>query len=383
MTYADKTGRKGGVLFTAGPISTSESVRMAQTVDYGSRDTRFCNAVKEVREMLLEVGGVSADEWNAIPMQGSGTMGVEASLSSIISRDPSKKVLVVRNGSYGVRIGDIVKTLGATLVPFDVEEGADMDMDAFEKALIAEQSSLCTIAIVHSETSTGIFNPIHHVFRLARQHCPTAYVFVDAMSSLGAVDMVVSNVADVIVSSANKCIQGIPGFSFVLARRSVLAECRGRSRSFSLDIVRQADGLDKTGQFNNTPPVQAIMAFHQALLEHKAEGGNKVRGDRYKAIANYIADEMVALGFQMFLDRTKPSFGYIITSYIPFKDPNWDFMTFYNKLNALGFVIYPGKASNADTFRIGSLGDITLDDAKALMSAARQVLGEMGVAVKA
>lgn len=369
------------MLFTAGPISTSETVRMAQTVDYGSRDTRFCNAVKEVRSMLLDVAGVSSSEWSAIPVQGSGTMGVEACLQSMIPRDNEKSVIIVRNGAYGVRLGEIVTHIGANLIPFDVEEGKDMDLGALEELLKSKGDAISVFGIVHSETSTGIFNPIHAAFRLVRTHCPNALVFVDAMSSFGGVDMCVENFCDVMVSSANKCLQGIPAFSFVIARRSVLAACKGRSRSYTLDIVRQNEGLDKTGQFNNTPPVQAIMAFHQALLEHKAEGGNKARGERYSSIANYIADEMTALGFKLFLDRSRPSFGYIITSYRPIEDPKWDFMTFYNKLNSRGFVIYPGKVSHADTFRIGSLGDITMEDAKALMAAAREVLKDMGIKV--
>eukprot|EP00758_Cryptobia_borreli_P015270 Tbor_TRINITY_DN6006_c0_g7::TRINITY_DN6006_c0_g7_i1::g.11281::m.11281/K03430/phnW; 2-aminoethylphosphonate-pyruvate transaminase len=382
-TYAQQTGRRGGVLFTAGPINTSQKVREAQMIDYGSRDSVFVDAVKDVTSMLLDVANVSSKEWSSIPMQGSGTMGIEAAVASITPRDPeNKKFLVIRNGAYSYRLAAVVEKLGCGLLSFDVEEGKEVDLIALEEFVKKHKNVISNVGVVHCETSTGMFNPVADIHRIARAHCPNATIFLDAMSSFGGVDFNVCDVCDVMVSSANKCIQGVPAFSIIVARNSVLEASRGRSPSFTLDIVSQWDGLRKSGQFNNTPPVQAIMAFRQALIEHKEEGGNVKRQERYRSIAHYVADEMRALGFKLFLDIDKPSFGHIITAYHNPTHPKWDFMKFYNLLNDRGFVIYPGKASNADTFRIGSLGDITRADAEALMAAVKDVMKEMDLELK-
>jgi 2-aminoethylphosphonate-pyruvate transaminase len=393
FNYALKTNRKFGVLFTAGPLSTSRTVREAQLEDYGSRDSTFVNAIKEVREGVLRVAAADSATWSTIPMQGSGTMGIEAVINSVIKPASKQqktggekdKFLVIRNGAYSYRMSSIVEKHGAAqLIPFDINEGEDVDLVKLQ-TLLQTTKGITNVGVVHCETSTGMFNPIHGVAGLVRKYHPTAKIFVDAMSSFGGVEFNVPDVCDVLVTSANKCIQGVPGFSLVVAKRSLLEECRGWSPSYTLDIVSQNDGLDKSGQFGNTPPVQAIMAFHQALLEHTAEGGVAVRAARYRANNDFIANAMTELGFRLFLDRSKPSFGHIITAYhAPSKAEfkNWDFMTFYNELKKGGFVIYPGKASAADTFRIGSLGDIHLADCEALMAEVRVVLERMNVNLK-
>jgi 2-aminoethylphosphonate-pyruvate transaminase len=389
FNYAIKTNRKHGVLFTAGPLSTSRTVREAQLEDYGSRDSTFVNAIKEMREGVLRVAAADAQGWTTIPMQGSGTMGIEAVINSIVAPPAvaakKTKFLVIRNGAYSYRMGSIVDKRGASeLIPFDVAEGEEIDLIKLQSVL-QSTDNISNVGVVHCETSTGMFNPIEGVSALVRRYHPKATIFVDAMSSFGGVTLNVPEVCDVLVTSANKCMQGVPGFSLVVAKRSLLDQCRGWSPSYTLDIVSQNDGLDKTGQFSNTPPVQAIMAFQQALKEHEAEGGVAARAARYRANNDFIADAMTDLGFRLFLDRTKPSFGHIITAYhAPQKaqSKNWDFMTFYNELKKGGFVIYPGKASFADTFRIGSLGDIHMADCKALMEEVRVVLKRMDVQLK-
>jgi len=387
--YAAQQGRKYGILFTAGPLSTSRTVREAQLDDYGSRDKAFVNAIKEMREGVLEVAEAPSAEWSTIPMQGSGTMGIEAVINSI-TKNPlnatgaKEKFLVIRNGAYSSRMASIIAKRGTPLVTFDTEEGQEIDLIKLQELMKADPS-ITQVGMVHCETSTGMFNPIHGIAALTRKHLPKATIFVDAMSSFGGVEFRTPDVCDVLVTSANKCIQGVPGFSIVVAKKSLLEQSRGNSPSFTLDIVSQFDGLEKSGQFSQTPPVQAIVAFHQALKEHKAEGGVAARSKRYQANNDYIADQMTSLGFKLFLDRTKPSFGHIITAYhAPSKanSPNWDFMKFYDELKEGGFVIYPGKASAADTFRIGALGDIHLPDCKALMEEVKTVLKRMDVTLK-
>lgn len=390
FNYALQTNRKHGVLFTAGPLSTSRTVREAQLEDYGSRDSTFVQAVKDVREGVLRVAEADPAKWTTVPMQGSGTMGIEAVINSIVPVAPTTtttaqqrpRFLVLRNGAYSFRMASIVaKRGGIDLIPFDVNEGEEVDLIKLQ-ALLQTEKDITNVGIVHCETSTGMFNPIHGVSALVRKYHPNATIFVDAMSSFGGVEFKAADVCDVLVTSANKCIQGVPGFSLVVAKRDLLEKCRGWSPSYTLDIVAQNDGLDKSGQFSNTPPVQAIMAFHQALKEHTEEGGVAARAARYKANNDFIADAMTQLGFRLFLDRSKPSFGHIITAYhAPPKDTvkHWDFMTFYNELKKGGFVIYPGKASFADTFRIGALGDLHRPDCEALMNEVRVVLDRMQV----
>ncbi|ORC89462.1 putative 2-aminoethylphosphonate:pyruvateaminotransferase- likeprotein,putative [Trypanosoma theileri] len=384
--YAQRVNRKHGILFTAGPLCTSASVRAAQMDDYGSRDNDFLQSVAELRRDVLKIAAAPEKDWACVPMQGSGTMGIEAVINSIISPQETGAFLVLRNGAYSYRMASIVKKRGgAKLMTFDWEEGVDMNLAAFEAQLREFSGPLTAVGVVHSETSTGMFNPIHEISDMVRRYRPEATILMDAMSSFGAVDFHVPDVCDVLVTSANKCIQGVPGFSLVVARKSLLEKCRGNSPSFTLDIVSQWDGLEKSGgQFNQTPPVQAIVAFHQALKEHAAEGGVLARAKRYKEMNTYIVKRITEeYGFELFLDYTKPSYGYIITAFKSPQVSNWNFTKFYDGLKEEGFVIYPGKASFADTFRIGTLGDIHMPDCVALMDAVGVVLKRMNVSLKA
>ncbi|KEG10338.1 putative 2-aminoethylphosphonate:pyruvateaminotransferase- likeprotein,putative [Trypanosoma grayi] len=383
--YAQKLNRKYGLLFTAGPLSTSATVRAAQLDDYGSRDADFLAAVAEVRRSVLRIGEAPEADWACVPIQGSGTMGIEAVINTIIPPRDAGAFIVLRNGAYSYRMASIVKKRGGTeLAVFDTEEGADVDVAAFEKQLCSIKGPLAAVGIVHCETSTGMFNPVHEVCEIVRRHRPEATVFVDAMSSFGAVEFRVPDVCDVLVTSANKCLQGVPGFSLVVARRALLERCRGCSPSFTLDVTSQWDGLENSGgQFNQTPPVQAIVALQQALREHADEGGVAARAERYREMNRYIVNRMTGeYGFELFLDDTKPSYGYTITAFHSPRAVNWDFNMFYNELKDEGFVIYPGKASFADTFRIGTLGDIHMPDCVALMDAVGRVLARMNVTLK-
>ncbi|RNF24480.1 putative 2-aminoethylphosphonate:pyruvateaminotransferase- likeprotein,putative [Trypanosoma conorhini] len=384
--YAQRHHRKHGFLFTAGPLSTSQTVREAQLDDYGSRDKDFLTAVAEVRRGVLKIARAPETEWACVPMQGSGTMGVEAAINTIISPDQPGAFIVLRNGAYSYRMAAIVKKRGAAdLVAFDTEEGVDMDLAAFTRRLAGVASPVTAVGIVHCETSTGMFNPVAEVSGIVRRHHPEAIILVDAMSSFGAVELAVPEVCDVLVTSANKCIQGVPGFSLVLARRALLERCRGWSPSFTLDVAAQWEGLEKSGgQFNQTPPVQALVAFRQALREHEQEGGVAARARRYMEMNRYVVDRMTReYGFELFLDPSRPSYGYVITAFRTPQVPNWSFGEFYERLKEEGFVIYPGKASFADTFRIGTLGDIHMPDCVALMDAVGTVLARMGVSLKA
>eukprot|EP00760_Papus_ankaliazontas_P030962 PhM_4_TR5151/c0_g1_i1/m.23043 len=367
------------ILFTPGPLTTTDRVKAAMTADYGSRDTVFVNTVKEVRSGLLEVAKADPALFSAIPMQGSGTMGIEAVIGSTTPHSKKGKYMVIRNGSYGARMLAICERLKIPVVDVPFEEGQEIDVKKVE-SLIKANKDITNVGIVHCETSTGMFNPIHEVGDLVRSKLPEATYIVDAMSSFGGVDFAVPDVkCDYIISSSNKCIQGVPGFSIIVARKEHEKKVAGLARSYTMDIWNQSNGLDKTGQFNNTPPVHVIMAFNEALKELKEEGGVAARQARYKMNTQRTLSGLGKLGFRPFLDPSRASFGHIITGYHYPVDPKWDFTAFYEALSAEKCVIYPGKTGKADCFRIGSIGDIHPGDVEYLLVCVKKVMSNMGL----
>jgi 2-aminoethylphosphonate-pyruvate transaminase len=197
------------------------------------------------------------------------------------------------------------------------------------------------------------------------------------MSSFGAIPIDVEACGiDFLVSSSNKCVEGVPGFSFVICRRAVLAACEGYARSLSLDLLGQLKGFEKNGQFRYTPPTHAILAFEQALTELEREGGIAARGERYRRNHEVLLRGMGELGFQIYLDRRVQS--HIITAFLSPEDPHFSFETFYRKLSERGFIIYPGKLTQVDTFRIGNIGRLFPEDLEQLVQAIRAVLVELG-----
>jgi 2-aminoethylphosphonate-pyruvate transaminase len=361
------------LLFTPGPLSTSETVKEAMLRDLGSRDKEFLSVVSYIRRRLLELGSVADGSYEAVLMQGSGTFAVESVLSSIIPR--CGKLLVAINGAYGHRMAKIAKVLGISCESIVFDEVTPVETKRVHAAL-AEDRAITHVGMIHCETSTGILNRVaelgHTVSNMGR------VFIVDAMSSFGGIPIdLAANKIDFLISSANKCIQGVPGFAFVLARRDLLEAAADCARSLSLDLLAQWKGLERDGQFRFTPPTHALLAFSQALKELEAEGGVEGRDARYAANRQTLMNGMTALGFCAYLAPEHQS--HIITSFRFPAHPHFDFSAFYDRLSELGFVIYPGKVSDADCFRIGTIGHIFPQDLRALVSAIGRVLGEMGV----
>ena len=364
------------ILFTPGPLTTSRSIKQAMLRDLGSRDHEFIAIVRDVRRRLVALGQASEDDYTAVLMQGSGTFGLEAVVSSTIP--PSGKLLVVINGAYGRRIAKMASMLGIDTREVVFPENAQADPKRVEAELAADPT-VNMLVVVHCETTTGIVNPIGEIGRIV-QAAKVGY-FVDAMSSFGAVPLSLPDChVDYLVSSSNKCIEGVPGFSFVLARLDALKETQGYGRSLSLDLYDQWTGLEKDGQFRFTPPTHALVAFHQALLELEAEGGIPARADRYQANYRTLIAGMRELGFEEYLAPEDQ--GYIITSFRYPEHPHFDFAEFYDRLNGRGYVIYPGKVSDADCFRIGNIGRIFDGDVKDLLAAIADALRAMNVEMR-
>jgi len=356
-------------------LTTSATVKAASGRDLGSRDTGFIQVVREIRQMLLDLGGLQGNEdYTAILMQGSGTFGVESVISSVIPQE-NGKLLVIVNGAYGRRIAAMAETLHIPTIELSYPENSVPDLTEIEETLRLNEA-ITHVAVIHCETTTGLLNPIEAIGKLVAQY--NHVYFVDAMSSFGAVPInMVDSQIHFLVSSANKCIEGLPGFSFVIAHKETFLRTKGYARSMSLDLLAQWQGLEKNGQFRFTPPVQAILAFHQALVEIKAEGGVEGRGKRYAENNKIIIEGMKKLGLKPYLDIDTQS--YIITTFLYPEHPHFNFETFYNSLSDKGFVIYPGKLTQADCFRIGNIGRMNASHMRGLLDAVAATFAEMEI----
>ena len=265
---------KDKTLFTPGPLTTSQTVKQAMLRDLGSRDVEFIETVRSIRLTLLALAGVSRETgYEAVLMQGSGTFGLESVIGSTVP--PDGKLLVIINGSYGERIATIAQVLSIDITTLEYATNVAPVPADVDRMLIADPA-ISNVAVVHCETTTGIINPIEEIGRVVRQHDKT--YFVDSMSAFGAVlfDFEKCEI-DFLVSSANKCIEGVPGLSFAICRRDSLDATEGWARSLSLDLLTQWQGLEANGQFRFTPPTHVILAFDQALRELQAEGGVEAR----------------------------------------------------------------------------------------------------------
>ena len=361
------------LLFTPGPLTTSATVKAAMQRDVGSRDSEFIRIVAEIRSELLRIAGVSQETgYEAVPMQGSGTFAIEAVLSSAIP--PDGRLLVLANGAYGDRIVQIAERLKITVTARRWPEDQSPEAAAVQELLTATPRPT-HVAIVHLETTTGILNPLDEIADVVRES--GCRLIVDAMSSFGGVPLDLGALrVDYLISSANKCLEGVPGFSFVIARRKALQETAGWARSVSLDLLAQWEGLERNGQFRFTPPTHALLAFGKALQEFREEGGVAARAQRFRANRAALLSGMRRLGFREYLAVERQSD--VITSFRYPEDPAFEFANFYQRLADRGFVIYPGKVSHADCFRIGTIGRISVDDVNALVGAIERVLAEMG-----
>lgn len=364
------------LLFTPGPLSTSLTVKQAMLNDVGSRDYAFINAVKEIRNGLLQLGHVSKEDgYETVIIQGSGTFGVESVISSVVGKNDV--LLVLANGAYGERIAKMsaIHQLNHHVVRIDENEIVTAEVT---ENFLQSHPEITHVACIHSETTTGLMNPIEAIGAICKKH--NKVFIVDAMSSFGGVDTDIKKCnIDFLLSSSNKCIEGVPGFAFAICKKSELEKAKGQARSLSLDLYEQWAGLEANGQFRFTPPTLSIMAFRQALQELENEGGVKAREQRYKTNKEVLDEGMGTLGFRQYLSPEIQ--GHIITSFLYPDDPNFNFENFYKKLNDRGFVIYPGKLGKTDAFRIGNIGQIFPDDVKKLIAAVKEVLDEEQVMV--
>lgn len=361
--------QKNYLLLTPGPLTTSRTVKEAMLFDSCTWDDDYnLDVVQKIRQQLVSLATPQAG-YTSVLLQGSGSYAVEAVLGSAVG--PTDKVLIISNGAYGARMVEMAQILGLNYSVYDCGEMDLPDVEWIEQ-LLRQDNQITHIAMVHCETTTGMLNPIAQVAALAKRY--QKYYIVDAMSSFGGVPLDIAQLnIDFLISSANKCIQGVPGFAFVVARIESLVNCQGRSRSLSLDLYAQWRCMeDFHGKWRFTSPTHTVLAFAQALKELEAEGGVTARFQRYRQNQRKLVVGMRALGFTTLLDDARHS--PIITAFYSPSSPDYQFKPFYQRLKAQGFVIYPGKVSQSDCFRIGNIGEVYATDIDALLAAIEKAI---------
>jgi 2-aminoethylphosphonate-pyruvate transaminase len=364
------------LLLTPGPLTTSLRTKQAMLHDWGSWDAAFNRITGEVCRQLVAIAHGESSHV-CVPLQGSGTFSVEAALGTLVPK--GGKVLVPNNGAYCARILKILGYLGRQAVELPFAEDCPADPAAIEAALAADPA-ITHVAQVHCETGTGILNPLADIAAaVARQG---RELIVDAMSSFAALDIDLRSMSiTALVAASGKCLEGVPGMGFVIVRRSALEAAASNCHSLAMDLHDQWQYMQKTTQWRFTPPTHVVVALHEALAQYAEEGGLAARGGRYAANCRALVDGMRGLGLEPFLDPAVQA-PIIVTFHAP-ASPAYDFKTFYAKVRDKGFILYPGKLTQVETFRVGCIGALDTHDVAKVVHAVGATLREMGVPVTA
>ena len=360
-------------LLTPGPLTTAYEVKEAMLKDWGSWDEDFRDLTKKLRKNLLSLLGPRKNLYDCVPIQGSGTFAVESMLGTFIPKDG--KLLVLANGAYGLRAAQTMDYLNRDYHLLD--KGDYLPPRGGEVADILENDKAIThVLVIHCETSSGILNPLEEIGAVVKS--AGRKLLIDSMSAFGAVPVDPEKIDfEAMVSSANKCIEGVPGFGFVFAKLSELEAAKGNCHSLSLDVEAQWSAMEKSGQWRFTPPTHVVAAFLTALEIHEEEGGVAGRGARYTNNRDVMVSGMRDLGFETLLDERWLS-PIIVTFFCP-ADPAFEFKKFYDLMKSEGYIIYPGKLTVVDSFRIGCIGRMDAHVMKGVVFAAKKALETMGV----
>ena len=361
------------ILLTPGPLTTTLRTKLAMLRDWGSWDADFNAVTASVRKSLLAIIHGAASHV-VVPLQGSGTFSVEAAVATVVPRDGH--VLVLDNGAYCKRAARLTSLMGrrCTLMPFD--EARPVSAAEME-ARLQTDPGITHVVLIHCETCAGVLNPLQQVADLCEKHGKG--LIVDAMSSFGALEIDARATRfDALVAASGKCLEGVPGMGFVFIRKAILDDCEGRSQSLAMDLFDQYIYMEKTTQWRFTPPTHVVVALHEAIAQFEAEGGQPARLARYTRNYETLTRGMAALGFKPFLDPAVQA-PIIVTFHAP-ADPRYVFNTFYAAARARGFILYPGKLTTVDTFRVGCIGAIGPDEMEQAVHAVALTLRDMGIA---
>lgn len=360
------------ILLTPGPLTTSARTRQAMLVDWGSWDRDFNQLTASVCEQLLAIIDGAASH-HCVPLQGSGTFAAEAAIGTLVPRDG--KVLVLINGAYGQRLAKICKVLGRSYSTFETAEDQPTTAEDVDR-LLAADPSVTHVALIHCETSTGILNPLPEIAQVIKRHGKR--LIIDAMSSFGALPIDARQVPfEALIAASGKCLEGVPGMGFVFAEKSALAAAEGNAHSLAMDLQDQHAYMAKTGQWRFTPPTHVVAALHEALQQYVEEGGLPARHQRYADNCKTLLDGMARIGLRSFLPAAIQA-PIIVTFHAP-TDARYQFKDFYERVKAKGFILYPGKLTQVETFRVGCIGVVGPDGMQAAVNAVAEVLREMEV----
>ncbi|MFJ2992303.1 2-aminoethylphosphonate--pyruvate transaminase [Pandoraea sp. NPDC087047] len=360
------------ILLTPGPLTTSPATRQAMLRDWGSWDAQFNRITASLCRDLVDIvhGG---DEYVCVPLQGSGTFSVEAAIGTLTPRNA--RILVPDNGAYCQRILKICRYLGRDAIALAIAEDQAASAAAIDEALTRDPS-ITHVAQVHLETGAGVLNPLAEIARVCQKHGKG--LIVDAMSSFGAVEIDARSMPfDALVAASGKCLEGVPGMGFVIAKQSVLEASGGNSHSLAMDLHDQYVYMQKTTQWRFTPPTHVVAALRAAIDQFLVEGGQPIRGERYRKNCRTLVDGMASLGFQPFLapDVQAPV---IVTFHAP-TDSKYDFKAFYAAVRERGYILYPGKLTQIETFRVGCIGAIDDNEMRNVVTAIAQSLASLGI----
>ena len=360
------------ILLTPGPLTTSLATKAAMLRDWGSWDSAFNAVTAEIRRKVLAIVHGEATH-TVVPLQGSGTFAVEAAVNTLVPRNGHLLVLI--NGAYGTRLARLAGMMGRRVSTFETAEDVPTTPPDVDRLLAADRS-ITHVGLIHCETSTGILNPLPEIAATVARH--GRRLVVDAMSSFGALPIDARTTPfDALVAASGKCVEGPPGMGFVIAREDVLAAAAGNSTSLALDLHDQWQYMEKTTQWRYTPPTHVVVAFNAALDQLLAEGGAPARLARYRANCAALVGAMEALGLRVFL-RPEIQAPIIVTFHAP-ADPAYAFKPFYERVRDKGFILYPGKLTQVETFRVGCIGAIGPDEMRQAVHAIGDSLVEMGI----
>lgn len=360
------------ILLTPGPLTTSQRTRQAMLRDWGSWDGDFNKITARIRERVLDiVHGQGTHE--CVPMQGSGTFSVEAAVGTLVPRNGH--VLVPSNGAYCQRLAKICRVLGRKVTTIDYTEDQQVQPADVERALAADPG-ITHVAVVHCETGAGVLNPLHDIAQVVARH--GRGLIVDAMSSFGALEIDARKTPfDAVIAASGKCLEGVPGMGFVVARRAVLEKCEGNCHSLAMDLYDQWVYMEKTTQWRFTPPTHVVAALDEAIAQYVEEGGLAARGARYARNCKALVDGLAALGLRSFLPAAIQA-PIIVTFHAP-DDAAYDFKTFYQEVKKRGYILYPGKLTQVETFRVGCMGHFGEAGIPGAVEAIAQTLKAMGI----
>ncbi len=360
------------ILLTPGPLTTSLATKMAMLRDWGSWDSSFNAVTARLREKLTAILD-AADTHVCVPLQGSGTFAAEGAINTLLPRDGHLLVLI--NGAYGKRLARLATMMGRKVSTFETADEVPTTAADVERLLKADPS-ITHVGVIHCETSTGIENPLQAIAQVVARE--GRRLIVDAMSSFGALPINARTTPfDALIAASGKCIEGPPGMGFVFVRRDVLEKCAGNSTSLALDLHDQWVYMEKTTQWRFTPPTHVVVALDTALDQFIAEGGQPARFSRYAANCATLLSGMREMGFRSFLPAAIQA-PIIVTFHAP-ADSRYEFKAFYERVRDRGFVLYPGKLTQMETFRVGCIGAIGPTEMRHAVNAIRDALADLGI----